>query len=89
MYDVERNHWFWYDSTHDVFWHCNGMSEEEILIPTFVKNTAIIGMRNIYEYPDALCELQNTFKRSLQIKPQENDKDVKSLCNAFQSWSFA
>ena len=89
VYDVERNRWFWYESSHDVFWSSNGMSEEEILIPTLVKSTAIIGLRNIYEYPDALCELQETFKRSLQIKPQENDKNVKSLCNSFQSLSFA
>ena len=25
---------------------------ESILIPTLVKNTTIIGMRNIYDYPD-------------------------------------
>ena len=88
VYDVERNRWFWYESSQDMFYTCNGMSEEEILIPTLVKNTAIIGLRNIYDYPDGLCELQETFKRSLHVEKPDNDTAVKSLCNAFQGLSF-
>ena len=43
------------------------MSEEQFALPTFVQRTAIVGVRNIYDYPDALLELQETFKRSLNI----------------------
>ena len=89
VYDVERNRWFWYESSYDVFYACNGMSEEQILIPTLVKKTAIIGLRNIYDYPDALSELQETFKRSLHVTKKENDSTVESLCKTFQCLSFA
>lgn len=43
------------------------MSEEQFALPTFVQRTAIVGVRNIYDYPDALLELQDTFKRSLHL----------------------
>lgn len=43
------------------------MSEEQFALPTFEQRTAIVGVRNIYDYPDALLELQETFKRSLNI----------------------
>ena len=43
------------------------MSEEQIALPTFLPKTAIVGIRNIYNFPDALLELQDTFKRSLNI----------------------
>ena len=36
-----------------------------------------MGVRNIYDYPDALLELQDTFKRSLNL-PQAAT-DVKEL----------
>ena len=88
VFDVERNSWFWYHSSQDLFYACDGMSEEQYAIPTLVKNTAIIGMRNIYDYPDALLELQETFTRSLNL-PKENDKDVETLCTSFKCLSFA
>ena len=43
------------------------MSEEQYALPTLVQKTAIIGVRNIYDYPLALLELQDTFKRSLNL----------------------
>ena len=43
------------------------MSEEQFPLPTFLPKTAIVGIRNIYDIPDALLELQDTFKRSLNI----------------------
>lgn len=43
------------------------MSEEQFALPTFVQRTAIVGVMNVYDYPDALLELQETFKRSLKI----------------------
>ena len=43
------------------------MSEEQFALPTFLPKTAVVGIRNIYDFPDALLELQDTFKRSLNI----------------------
>ena len=87
VYDVERNIWLWYNPTKDMFYACDQMSEEQYALPTLVKKTAIIGVRNIYDYPEALLELQETFKRSLQL-PKPEDKDVKELCNPFKFLSI-
>ena len=43
------------------------MSEEQFALPTFLPKTAIVGIRNIYDFPNALLELQDTFKRSLNF----------------------
>ena len=67
VYDVEQNMWLWYNPKEEKFYACDQMSEEQYAIPTLVQKTAIIGMRNIYDYPLALLELQDTFKRSLNI----------------------
>ena len=83
VYDVERNIWFWYNPHQDLFYVCDQMLEEQYALPTLVKKTAIIGVRNIYDYPEALLELQETFKRSLNL-PKQGDKDVKELCNPFK-----
>ena len=83
VYDVERNMWLWYNSHQDLFYACDQMSEEQYALPTLVKKTAIIGVRNIYDYPEALLELQETFKRSLNL-PKISDKDVEKLCNPFK-----
>ena len=71
VYDVERNMWLWYNSHQDLFYACDQMSEEQYALPTLVKKTAIIGVRNIYDYPEALLELQETFKRSLNLPNKE------------------
>ena len=71
VYDVERNMWLWYNSYQDLFTACDQMSEEQYALPTLVKKTAIIGVRNIYDYPEALLELQETFKRSLNLPNKE------------------
>ena len=34
--------------------------------PTLIGRTAIIGLRNIYDYPDALLQMNDLFKRRLQ-----------------------
>ena len=60
VYDVERRGWFWYNPSQEVFHACDPDQ-----YPTLVQKTAIIGMRHIDEYPDALLELQNTFHRSV------------------------
>ena len=67
VYDVERNIGFWYKHEQDSFYTYYQMSEEQIALPTFLPKTAIVGIRNIYNFPDALLELQGTFKRSLNI----------------------
>ena len=36
------------------------------MTPTLMSRTAIIGVRNIYDYPDALLEMNDLFKRRLQ-----------------------
>ncbi|CAH3018244.1 unnamed protein product [Porites evermanni] len=65
--DVQRNIWFWYRHDQDLFYACDQMSEEQFALPTFLPKTAIVGIRNSYDFPDALLELQDTFKRSLNI----------------------
>ena len=45
---------------------CEEMTEEQIMYPTLFSRTAIIGVRNIYDYPDALLEMNDLFKRRLQ-----------------------
>ena len=67
VYDVQRNIWFCYNHQQDLFYACDQMSEDQFALPTFLHNTAIVGIRNIYDFPDALLELQDTFKRSLNI----------------------
>ena len=47
-----------------------------------MQKTAIVGVRNFYDYPDAVVELQETFKRSLNLA-KEQCKDVQELCNTF------
>ena len=44
------------------------MSEEQFTLPTFLPRTAIVGIKNIYDFPNALLELNDTFKRSLHIR---------------------
>ena len=65
VFYVQRHIWFWYRHDQDLFYACDQMSEEQFALPTFLPKTAIVGIRNIYDLPDALLELQDTFKRSL------------------------
>lgn len=67
VYDVDKNIWFWYRHDQDLFYAFDQMSDEQFALPTFVQRTAIVGVMNIYDYPDALLELQETFQRSLKI----------------------
>ena len=87
VYDVERNIWFWYNPHQDLFYACDEMSDEQYALPALVKKTAIVGVRNIYDYPEALLELQETFKRSLNL-PKQECKNVKELCNPFKLLSI-
>ena len=44
---------------------CEEMTEEQIMNSTLMSTTAIIGVRNIYDYPDTLLEMNDLFKRRL------------------------
>ena len=81
VYDVQRHIWFWYKPEQELFHTCDQMSEKQFALPTLVPRTAIVGVRNIYDYPDVLLELQETFKRSLNF-PQVR-ADVKELSKTF------
>jgi len=59
VYDVQRNIWFWYNPLQELFYACDQMTEEQYALLTLVKKTAIVGIRNIYDYPEALLELQD------------------------------
>ena len=59
VYDVQRNIWFWYRHDQDLFYACDQMSEEQFALPTFLPKTA--------DFPDALLQLQDTSRRSLNI----------------------
>ena len=59
---------------------CEQMSEKQYALPTLAQQTAIMDVRNLYDYPDAVLELQETFKRSLNL-PKEQCKDIEELCN--------
>ena len=87
VYDVQRDTWFWYNPEHDLFYACDQMSEEQYALPTLAQQTAIVGVRNLYDYPDTVLELQETFKRSLNL-PKEQSKDVNELCNTFSLWTL-
>ena len=64
---MEKKISFWYRQDQDLFYACDHMSEEQFALSNFLPRTAIVGMRNIYDFPDALLELNDTCKRSLHI----------------------
>jgi len=82
VYDVEKKIWFWYRQDQDLFYACDEMSEEQFVLPTFLSRTAIVGIGNIYDYPDALLELNETFKRSI---PKITNFCTQSLEQQFQA----
>ena len=67
VYDVQRDIWFWYNPDQDLFYACDQMSEEQYALPTLMSTTAIIGTRNLEDYPEVVAELQELFKRSSHI----------------------
>ena len=87
VYDVQRDTWFWYNPEQDLCYACEQMSEEQYALPTLAQQTAIVGVRNLYDYPDTVLELQETFKQSLNL-PKEQSKDVNELCNTFSLWKL-
>ena len=67
-----------------IYFTCDQMSEDQIAVPTFLPRTAIVGVRNVYNFPDGLLELQDTFKRNLLL-PQA-DRDPEALLVARPAW---
>ena len=65
VYDVEKQIWLWNRHDQDLLYTCDQMSEEQFTLPTFLPRTAIVGIKNIYDFPNALLELNDTLKRSL------------------------
>ena len=61
------------------------MSNEQYALPTLVQKIAIVGVRNLYDYPEPLLELQETFSLN---QPKQECKDVKELCNPFKLLSI-
>ena len=49
--------------------------KKKYALPTLVARTAFVDVRNLYDYPDDLLKLQETFKRSLHL-PTEQCKEV-------------
>ena len=60
VYNVESDVWCWFNPYHNEFVAC-GPEQYPLLVP----KTAIIGMRNMDEYPKALLALRETFHRSV------------------------
>ena len=60
VFDLDKKIWFWYRQDQELFYACDQMPEEQFALPTFLPRTAIVGTRNIYDYPDALLELNET-----------------------------
>ena len=83
VYDVEKNIWFWYRHDQDLFYAGGEMSEEQSALPTLVLRTAIVGVRNIYDYPNALLEHNETFNRSI---PKVTSFCTSSLEQQFQAF---
>lgn len=84
VYDVQHHIWFWYNHEQELFYACDEMSEEQFALPTFVQRAAILGVRNSYDFPHALLELQDTFKRSLAIQDSNVTDGLKELERTFQ-----
>ena len=67
VYELELNFWYWFNHDEGIFEQCDGMSEKQICLPTFMPTTAIVGVRNFSEFPDGIAELESTFYRSVHL----------------------
>ena len=50
---------------------CEEMTEKQIMNPTLISRSAIIGVCNIYDYPNALLEMN------------DSNKDYKQICSLY------
>ena len=67
VYEMDLELWYWYDHEGNMFEPCDGMSEKQICLPTFVPKTAIVGARSLFDFPNAVREMELTFQRSLML----------------------
>ena len=67
VFDLEKNIWFWYKHDEDLFYPCEHMTECQVAVPTLTPKTAIIGVKNIFDFPEGLDEMILVFKRSLLL----------------------
>ena len=62
VFDLDKEQWYWWNPTLQHYQPCEGMTEEQIALPTLQDHTAIVGTREedkaVYPTLDAL------FKRS-------------------------
>ena len=47
---------------------CEEMTEKQMMNPTLIGRTAIIGLRNIYDYPDALLQMNDFVQAKITTK---------------------
>ena len=45
VFDLDMEQWSWWDPTSQQYQPCEGMSEEQIALPTLQDKTAIVGTR--------------------------------------------
>ena len=45
VFDVDREQWSWWNPTIGQYQPCEGMTEEQIALPTLQDKTAIVGTR--------------------------------------------
>ena len=58
MFDLDMEQWYWWNLTPQHYQTCEGMTEEQIALPTLQDKTAIVGTREedqaVYPTLDAL-----------------------------------
>ena len=67
VHELELNFWFWFNHDDSAFEMCDDMSEKQIVLPTFMPKTAIVGVRNLSDFLDGVDELEATFQRSVLL----------------------
>ena len=45
VFDVDMEQWYWWNPTLSQYQPCEGMTEEQIALPTLQDHTAIVGTR--------------------------------------------
>ena len=62
MFDLDRDQWYWWNPTSQLYQPCEGMTEEQIALPTLQDQTAIDVTRE--EDPAVYPTLDALFKRT-------------------------
>ena len=68
VFDLDMGQWYWWNPTLQQYQPCEGMTEEQIRLPTLQDNTAIVGTREedkaVYPTLDALFQRASTIGHS-------------------------